>query len=249
MVVLDGGRATSETTPADSVGKSLSSLLLSRLPGPVVRISWPALARACHGISRAATTNLPSSTAGVFGGLEVELVERYVLRNSATVVAALDQLWYAALSTRAAEGGSSSESGVLLREEFTHFHELLARALLSKTDEHARTVIADCEWALSGGSPRGLDRTAFSEWLFDVLEGWCSELSVDGLENLAKELCEAVRARAAPCQQYVYLCARCGTERAHAFRARTRLLHLHHSEQPTKRSHFALTARNVVTRR
>ena len=51
-------------------------------------------------------------------------------------------------------------------------------------------MIADCEWALGGGTER-MAAEAFHDWIFDVLEAWASE-GETALVNLGTELLEGV---------------------------------------------------------
>ena len=86
----------------------------------------------------------------------------------------------------------------LSRASFAALHRLLSQALLSRVDERTAAVIADCEWALYGGSNDVMTRSAFEEWAFQVLEAWSAETSVPALVSLAEELVEAVMQPNAP---------------------------------------------------
>ena len=61
---------------------------------------------------------------------------------------------------------------------------------MQRVDEHSLAVIADCEWALGGGTER-MAAEAFHDWIFDVLEAWASE-GETALVNLGTELLEGV---------------------------------------------------------
>ena len=115
---------------------SLQHLLLGRLPAPVVRLDWRLLLAV---LRRPEGEQLGDS-------VEAELVQRYRRRYSAPVAAALRRMWEAARAGESEEG----EAG-LSGAAFIHFHGLVTRALFARTDERTRLVIAECEWALSGG--------------------------------------------------------------------------------------------------
>ena len=175
------------------MGDSLATLLLGRLPAPLLRIDFRQLQRYCQ---QGAEIVLPSPT-GQFSSrpaspsiIEAELAHRYAMRTSPPVLTILDRYWEAA---RAALDANDAEAG-LSHRAFCRFHGLLSRALLGRVDERSEAVMADCEWALGGGTTR-MSSAAFSEWLYDVLEGWTSEATKISLVGLAGELLESVTTR------------------------------------------------------
>ena len=172
------------------MGDSLATLLLGRLPTPVLRIDFRLLQRYCqqdvypdlmHGFMvRPASPSIA----------EAELAERYAIRTSPPVLAIMERLWDAA---RAGLDPEDTEAG-LSQHAFARFHGLLSLALLGRVDERSEAVMADCEWALGGGTSR-MSSAAFSEWLYDVLEGWAAEATKMSLIGLADELLETITVR------------------------------------------------------
>ena len=148
--------------------ENLASLLLGRLASPVVRIGFKNLQRCC-------------ATSTIMGSPEAGLVARYTARSGSAVHDMLDALYSAA---------SAGHMEYLTRPAFHAFHGLLSRALLNRVDEHSANVMADCEWALGGGTDR-MSPDAFCEWVYDVLEAWSAEGEAAVLQ-LAEELLEAV---------------------------------------------------------
>lgn len=175
------------------MGDSLATLLLGRLPAPLLRIDFRQLQRYCQ----QGAEIVPPSPTGQFLSrpaspsiIEAELAHRYAMRTSPPVLTILDRYWEAA---RAALDANDAEAG-LSHRAFCRFHGLLSRALLGRVDERSEAVMADCEWALGGGTTR-MSSAAFSEWLYDVLEGWTSEATKISLVGLAGELLESVTTR------------------------------------------------------
>ena len=104
------------------MGDSLATLLLGRLPTPVLRIDFRLLQRYCqqdvypdlmHGFMvRPASPSIA----------EAELAERYAIRTSPPVLAIMERLWDAA---RAGLDPEDTEAG-LSQHAFARFHGLLS---------------------------------------------------------------------------------------------------------------------------
>lgn len=153
--------------------ENLASLLIGRLASPVVRVDFKGLQRAC-------------ATTTTTGSPEAVLVARYKTRSCVAVQTMLDALCSAASSA----DEESSRMGSITRTAFHTFHALVSRALLNRVDEHTSTVMADCEWALGGGTDR-MDFEAFRDWMFDVLEAWSAH-GESAIVTLAEEILEGI---------------------------------------------------------
>ena len=99
----------------------LASLLLGRLPSPVVRLDFRRLQRCC------------SSAAADESTAEAALVSPFRKRRAGSVREVLDQLHLAA---RAALDADDKAPG-LSKSAFVAFHGLLSRTLLQRVDEHS----------------------------------------------------------------------------------------------------------------
>jgi hypothetical protein len=175
---------------------SLSSLLLGRLPAPVVRIDFRNLQRRCF--SSAATPTTPRSALRLLRPTtattaEAELIQRCALRASMPVLSLLDRLWGAVQASDNDDIGTDDSS--ISKTAFARFHSHISHALLQHVDQRYAVIIADCEWALGGGKDR-MSKGDFCEWIYDVLEGWATEGSQLSIPDLGDELLEAVRAHA-----------------------------------------------------
>ena len=186
MVVLASSEQPAHPQAGASRGEDVgvASLLLSRLPAPVVRgVDWDALVAASR-----------SASAGG-GGAERDaptadgIMARYALRHHPSVASVLERIWETALSAQA-----EADTAVgLAPAAFATFHGLLSRALNPRVDEQSAAVIAECEWLLACGAPSArMPSAAFCEWMYDVLEGWRAVPSAESVVALAEELLETV---------------------------------------------------------